>query len=130
MASGKFISVLTAIAVITSSATLIAQEGAKSANVGEGTLMVKGKTYPLKNAAAYETTIDGEDGIAVVLSGPTISSEKVNEARNAEKKGEMISDFRRPYVKLEFTEAGNSRVGAPAPATYPWADAEVMRSEK
>jgi hypothetical protein len=94
------------IVVIASSATIFAQGGAKPANVGEGTLTVKGKTYPLKNAAAYETTIDGEDGVAVLLSGPTISSEKLNEARKAEKKGEMISDFRRPYVKLEFTKAG------------------------
>jgi hypothetical protein len=36
--------------------------------------MAKGKTYPLKNAAAYEIKIDGEDGIAIVLSGPTIDS--------------------------------------------------------
>ena len=67
--------------------------------------MVKGKNYPLKNAAAYESTVDGEEGIAVVLSGPTISNEKINEARKSEKKGES-SDFRQPYVKLEFTKAG------------------------
>jgi hypothetical protein len=67
--------------------------------------MVNGKNYPLKNAVAYETTIDGEDGIAVVLSGPTISSEKVNEGRKSEKNGEP-SDFRQPYVKLEFTKTG------------------------
>ena len=67
--------------------------------------MLKGKNYLLKNAVAYETTVDGEEGIAVVLSGPTISSEKLNEARKSEKKGEP-SDFRRPYVKLEFTKAG------------------------
>ena len=67
--------------------------------------MVKGKNYPLKNAVAYETTVDGEEGIAVVLSGPTISSEKLNEARKSEKEGET-PDFRRPYVKLEFTKAG------------------------
>jgi len=41
----------------------------------------------------------------VVLSGPTISGEKLNEARKSEKKGES-SDFRRPCVKLEFTKAG------------------------
>ena len=101
----KLIGLVTGIAVIGSSATLFAQEGTKPANVGEGTVMVKGKNYPLKNAVAYETTIDGEEGIAVVLSGPTISSEKINEARKSEKKGEP-SDFRRPYVKLEFTKAG------------------------
>ena len=105
VASNKFISALTAIAVIGSSATLFAQEGTKPANVGEGIVMVKGKNYPLKNAAAYETTVDGEEGIAVVLSGPTISSEKLNAARKSEKAGE-IPDFRNPYVKLEFTKAG------------------------
>src|SRR5206468_7323186 len=101
----KFISALTAIAVIGSSATLFAQEGTKPATVGEGIVMVKGKNYPLKNAAAYETTVDGEEGIAVVLSGPTISSEKLNAARKSEKAGE-IPDFRKPYIKLEFTKAG------------------------
>ena len=105
MTCSKFVSVLTAIAVIGTAATLFAQEGTKPANVGEGTLMVKGKNYPLKNAAAYETTVDGEEGIAVVLSGPTISSEKLNAARKSEKAGE-IPDFRKPYVKLEFTKAG------------------------
>src|SRR5215467_13170581 len=102
--TNKFIC-LVAIAFIAGSVTIFAQGGAKPANVGEGTLMVKGKEYPIKNAAAYETTVDGEDGIAVVLSGPTISNEKINEARKSEKKGEP-SDFRRPYVKLEFTKAG------------------------
>lgn len=101
----KLMGLVTGIAVIGSSATLFAQGEAKPANVGEGTLMVKGKNYPLKNAAAYETTVDGEEGIAVVLSGPTISSEKLNAARKSEKAGE-IPDFRKPYVKLEFTKAG------------------------
>ena len=105
MTCSKFVSVLTALAVTGTAVTLFAQEGTKPANVGEGTLMVKGKNYPLKNAAAYETTVDGEEGIAVVLSGPTISSEKLNAARKSEKAGE-IPDFRKPYVKLEFTKAG------------------------
>ncbi len=105
MTSKKFMGLLAALVVIGSTATLLAQEGTRPANVGEGTVMVKGKNYPLKNSVAYETTIDGEEGIAVVLSGPTISSEKINEARKSEKKGES-SDFRRPYVKLEFTKAG------------------------
>jgi hypothetical protein len=100
----KFIGLLAGI-VIGGSMTLFAQDGAKPANVGEGTLMVKGKNYPLKNAAAYETTVDGEEGIAVVLSGPTISSEKLNAARKSEKAGDF-PDFRKPYVKLEFTKAG------------------------
>jgi hypothetical protein len=103
--TNKFITFLVVMAVIGGSATLFAQEGTKPANVGEGTLMLKGKNYPLKNGVAYETTVDGEEGIAVVLSGPTISSEKINEARKSETKGEP-SDFRRPYIKLEFTKAG------------------------
>jgi hypothetical protein len=103
--TNKFIGLVAGIAVIGSSATLFAQEGTKPANVGEGTLMLKSKSYPLKNAVAYETTVDGEEGIAVVVSGPAISNEKLNEARKSEKKGES-SDFRRPYVKLEFTKAG------------------------
>ena len=70
-----------ALAAIAVAATLFAKEGSKPANVGEGTVIVKGRNYPLKNAVAYESTIDGEEGIAVVLSGPTISSEKINEAR-------------------------------------------------
>jgi hypothetical protein len=103
--TNKFITFLVVTAVICGSARLFAQDGAKPANVGEGTLMLKGKNYRLKNGVAYETTVDGEEGIAVVLSGPTISSEKINEARKSEKKGEP-SEFRRPYVKLEFTKAG------------------------
>jgi len=101
----KFVTVLAGIVFIGGATTLFAQHDAKPANVGEGTLMVKGKNYPLKNAVAYETTVDGEEGIAVVLSGPTISSEKINAARKSEKAGE-IPDFRKPYVKLEFTKAG------------------------
>src|SRR5215813_7400732 len=101
----KFVTVLAGIVFIGGATTLFAQHDAKPANVGEGTLMVKGKNYPLKNAVAYETTVDGEQGIAVVLSGPTISSEKINAARKSEKAGES-ADFRRPYVKLEFTKAG------------------------
>src|SRR5215211_5290479 len=103
--TNKFMTFLVVTAVIGGSATLFAQEGTKPATVGEGTLMLKGKNYPLKNAVAYETTVDGEEGIAVVLSGPTISSEKLNAARKSEKAGE-IPDFRKPYVKLGFTKAG------------------------
>src|SRR6476469_10263085 len=103
--TNKLIGLVTGIAVIGASVTHLAQDGTKPANVGEGTLMVKGKNYPLKNAVAYETTIDGEEGIAVVVSGPVVSSEKLNEVRKSEQKGES-SDFRRPYVKLAFTKAG------------------------
>src|SRR6188472_487849 len=104
-ASKKFITIAVMTVAIVGSATLFAQEGTRQANVGEGTLMLKGKEYLLKNAVAYETAVDGEEGIAVVVSGPAVSSEKLNEARISEKKGEP-SNFRRPYVKLEFTKAG------------------------
>jgi hypothetical protein len=102
----KFMGLLAGIAVIGGAATLFAEEGAKPANGGEGTLMIKSKNYPLKHAVAYETTIYEEEEIAVILSGPTISSEKIQEARKSEKKGSENSDFRRPYIKLEFTKTG------------------------
>jgi hypothetical protein len=93
------------MAVIGGAATLFAQEGAKPSKAGEGTLMVSGKNYPLTHALAYETTSNDEDVIAVVLSGQAISSEKLKEAREAEKDGND-SDFKRPFIRLEFTKAG------------------------
>src|SRR5437867_6337025 len=83
--------------------TLFAQEGTTKA--AEGTLMLEKKTYPLKNALAYETTIDNEPAIAVVLSGQAVSSEKLKEAKEAEKQG-MDGDFKRPYLKLVFKNTG------------------------
>jgi len=52
----KIVRLVVALAVSCGSATLFAQEGTKPANLGEGTVMVNGKNYPLKNAVAYETT--------------------------------------------------------------------------
>ena len=101
----KFMGLLAAMAVIGGAATLFAQEGAKPAKAGEGTLMVEGKNYPLTHALAYETTINEEEVIAVVLSGQAVSSEKLKEAKEGEKDGQD-SDFKRPYIKLEFTKAG------------------------
>jgi hypothetical protein len=100
----KFMIPLAVIAVIGGSATLFAEQGVKP-NVGEGALMVRGKNYAFKHGTAYETTIDDEEVIALVLSGPTISSEKLKEARKADKEGDS-SSFSRPYMKLEFTKAG------------------------
>lgn len=101
----KFMALVTGIVVIAGAVALFAQSGAKPADGGEGTLMIKSKNYPLKHAVAYETTIADEELIEVVVSGPTISSEKLKEARKAEKEGES-SDFRRPYIKLEFAKTG------------------------
>jgi len=101
----KFMSLLAAIAIIGGGATLFAQEGAKPANVGEGTVTVKGKNYSLAHALAYETTVNDEEVIAVVLSGQPVSSEKLKEAKEKEKEGQD-GEFKRPYIKLEFTKAG------------------------
>ena len=71
----KFINLLAGMAVISGAATLFAQEGPKPLKAGEGTLMLQDKNYWLTHALAYETMINGEDAIAVVLSGQAISSE-------------------------------------------------------
>ena len=67
--------------------------------------MVQDKNYPLTHALAYETTMDEAERIVVVLSGQAISAEKLKEARAEEKDGHDAS-FNRPYLKLEFTKAG------------------------
>ena len=100
----KFKSLLAGLAVIGGAATLLAQEGAKPAK-GEGMLMLQDKNYPLTHALAYETTINEEEVIAVVLSGQAISSEKLKEARDAEKSS-GFADFKRPFLKLDFAKAG------------------------
>src|SRR5438094_7417675 len=101
----KFISLLAGMAVIGGAATLFAQQEAYPAKAAEGTLMIDGKNYPLTHALAYETTINEEELIAVVLSGQAISSEKLKEAREREKNGQD-SDFKRPFIKLQFTKEG------------------------
>jgi hypothetical protein len=65
--------------------TLFAQE--VKTKPGEGTLMLEKKTYPLKHALAYETTIDNEPAIVVVLSGQAVFGEKLKETKKAEKGG-------------------------------------------
>jgi len=101
----KFMSLLAAMVVIGGAATLFAQEGAKPAKTGEGTLMLEGKNYPLTHALAYETTINDEEVIAVVLSGQPVSSEELKKAKEGEREGQD-SEFKRPFIKLEFTKAG------------------------
>ena len=101
----KLIGLVAGIAVIGGSAKLFAQEGAKPASVGEGTVMVKGKNYSLTHALAYETKFNDEELIAVVLSGQAVSSEELKKAKEEEKEGQD-PEFKRPYIKLEFTKAG------------------------
>ena len=90
------------MAVIGAAATLFAQGGPKPA---EGMLMLQDKNYPLTHALAYETTINEEELIAVVLSGQAISSEKLKEAIEKEKDS-GFADFKRPFLKLDFAKTG------------------------
>ena len=78
----KFMCVIAIVSAM-GAVTLLAQEGTTKA--GEGTLMLEKKNYPLKHALAYETTIDSDPAIAVVLSGQAVSSEKLKETKDAEK---------------------------------------------
>src|SRR5213594_385807 len=108
----KFKSLLAGLAVIGGAATLFAQGGPKPA---EGMLMLQDKNYPLTHALAYETTINEEEVIAVVLSGQAISSEKLKEARDAEKSS-GFADFKRPFLKLDFAKAGQLKFWSAAAA--------------
>ena len=93
-----FIRLLVAASIF-GAVTLFAQEGATKAPAW--TLTLQNKTYPLKQALAYETTIDGEAAIALILSGQKVTSEKLKEARESEKEGNA-DDFDRPFLKLVF----------------------------
>lgn len=93
------IAVVAALGVV----TLDAQEATTKA--AEGTLILDKKSYQLKHALAYETTIDDEPATAVVLSGQAVTSEKLEEAREAEKEG-GDGDFNRPYLRLIFEKTG------------------------
>ena len=101
----KFMRLLTLLVVIGSTATLFAQEGAKPAKAVEGTLMLQGKNYPLAHALAYETTVNDEEVIAVVVSGQAIPGEKLKEAIEKEKDS-GFADFKRPFLKLDFAKTG------------------------
>jgi hypothetical protein len=101
----KFISLLAGMAFTGGAVTLFAQEGPTPLKAGAGTLMLQDKNYSLTHALAYETTINGEEVIAVVLSGQTISSEKLKEAMEAEKDS-GFADFKRPFIKLDFAKTG------------------------
>jgi hypothetical protein len=74
----------------------------------EGSLSLDKKSYTLKHALAYETTVDNEDAIAVVLSGPRVTSEQLKEARKAEKENGDPT-FPRPFLRLVFKKSGEIR---------------------
>jgi len=98
----KFIYLLSAITAM-GMVPLFAQEGTTKA--GEGTLILDKKTYQLARALAYESTIDEEDAVVIVLSGQPVASETLKEAREAEKEGGE-GDFKKPYLKLVFKKTG------------------------
>ena len=98
----RIICLLIAAASVIGAVPLFAQEGAAAA---AGTLTLDKKTYALKRGLAYETTIDDEDVIAVVLSGQPVTSEMLKEARDAEKEG-GDPGFKRPFLRLVFKKTG------------------------
>jgi hypothetical protein len=81
-------------------ATLLAEE-----KPAEGSLTLAKKTWQLSQGVAYETKVDGEDAMVVVLSNQAITAEKLREARAAEMKGEF-AEFKKPFLKLVFNKDG------------------------
>jgi hypothetical protein len=98
----KFMCVVAIVSAI-GPVTLLAQDATTKA--GEATLVLEKKNYPLKHILAYETTIDNEPAIAVVLSGQAVADDKLKEAKEAEKQG-RDGDFKRPFLKLVFKNTG------------------------
>ncbi len=118
----KFIVLLAIMAVIGAGATLFAQGGPKPA---EGMLMLQDKNYPLTHALAYETTINEEEVIAVVLSGQAITSEKLKEARDGKKAAAslILSGHSLSWI---LRRRGSSSSGAP-PLAARRLDVAVLR---
>jgi hypothetical protein len=83
--------------------TLFAQE--LSGKAVEGTMMLSKRSYELKHALAYETTIDNEEAVAVVVSTQPVGSEQLLEARKAEKEGDD-PEFKKPFLRLVFEKTG------------------------
>src|SRR5215212_8515153 len=81
----KKLDCLVAVLSVVGASALIAQQS--STKAAEGTVTLDKKNYVLSQAVAFETTIDGEDAISVVLSRQAISSEKLKEARENDKQG-------------------------------------------
>jgi hypothetical protein len=94
----KFVGLVVAT-IIVGLGTLHAQDK------GEGTLILDKKTFQLTKAVAFETTIDNEAAIAVVLSGKAVPGEKIKEARDNDKQS-ADTDFGRPSLKLVFKKTG------------------------
>jgi hypothetical protein len=97
----RFICLLMAASAI----ALLSLDAQGEAAAPAGTLTLNGKTYTLKRALAYETKIDDEDAIAVVLSGQPVTSEMLEKAREEEKEG-GDPQFQRPFLRLVFKKTG------------------------
>jgi len=95
----KFICLIPVVSLI-GAATLFAQE-----KPADSTLTLNKKNYSFKYAVAFETTIDNEDAITVVLSGKAVPGEKIKEARENDKEGGDTS-FGPPFLKLVFKKTG------------------------
>ncbi|MEO5719209.1 MAG: hypothetical protein ABIR29_11660 [Chthoniobacterales bacterium] len=98
----KTISLLTVLSLI--GAMPLSAQGV-AAKTSAATLTLDTKTYTLSQAMAYETTIDNEAAIAVVLTSQPILAEKLKEAREAEK-DERDPEFKRPFLRLVFKKTG------------------------
>ena len=96
----KFMNLLAATIALGGATTLVAQE-----KTGEGTMMLQDKNYTLSHGLAYETEVNGDNVIAVVLSGQAISNEDLTKSKESEKKG-GFADFKRPYLILNFAKTG------------------------
>jgi hypothetical protein len=95
----KFFCLVAATSVIGAAIALAEEKPA------EGTLTVDKKTYQFTQAVAFETTIDNDDSIVVVLTRQAVPGEKIKEARENDKQGED-TDFGRPFLKLIFKKTG------------------------
>jgi hypothetical protein len=93
------------LVAVASGLAAVASRAEETSAKTEWKLNLATKSYTLKHALAYETTIDNEDAIVVVLSGPTVSSAELKEARTKEKEGSDPS-FTRPFLRLVFKKTG------------------------
>jgi hypothetical protein len=98
----QLFSLVAALSILGSSAVGADDASTKAA---EGTLTLDKKSYSFTHALAFETTIDNEDAIAVVLSRQAVSNEKLKEARENDKQS-SDTNFERPFLKLIFKKTG------------------------
>jgi hypothetical protein len=97
----KFTNFFAALSIAATS-TVFAAEPSMT---GEGTLTIDKKSYTFARAVAFESTIDNEDAISVVLSAKVVPGEKIKEARENDKQS-GDTDFPRPFLKLVFKKTG------------------------